>query len=195
MFKCSHAWQGLIAGVLVALILALALGPIALPARAQPAAPAALSIYNTSPLLIPAAAFSSDGFDPASMWFSFWGGYLQGGNVNTCVKAPVYVPQHASLTDMYVSVYDNDAAASVWVRLFRVDNYTGTVTEIASVATGVAAAGDYIQRPWDSLGNLKVQYPQFSYYLGACLESSTTRLYSVRIYYNLFWTYAPLIRK
>jgi hypothetical protein len=194
MFKCSHAWQGFAAGVLAALVLALALGPIALPAGAQPAvAPAGLPIYSTSPLVIPGAAFSSDGYDPPSMFFSFWGGYLQGGSINTCTKAPVYLPKGAKLIDMWTSVYDNDAAASMWIRLYRVDTYTGVVDVMAYVATSGAA--DYIQTPWDWIEYPMVQYPQYSYYVGTCLESAATRLYSVRIYYNLFRTYLPVVLK
>jgi hypothetical protein len=194
MFKCSHAWQGLAAGVLAALVLALALGPIALPAGAQPAVgPAGLPIYGTSPLVIPAAAFSSDGFDPDSMFFSFWEGYLRGGNINTCVKAPVYLPKGAKMIDMWTSVYDNDAAASMWVRLYRVDNFTGVVDEMAYV--GTSGAADYIQTPWDWIDYALVTYPQYSYYVGSCMESSDNRLYSVRIYYNLYRTYLPVIFK
>jgi len=64
-----------------------------------------------SPLIIPGADFRSDGFDPPSMWFSFWGGYLQGGNINTCMMAPAYLPNGATVYDIYASVVDNDASA------------------------------------------------------------------------------------
>jgi hypothetical protein len=127
------------------------------------------------------------------MFFSFWGGFLQGGNINTCMKAPVYLPRGAKLIDMWASVYDNDAAASTWIRLYRVDNYTGVVDEMSYVST--TGAADYIQTPWDWIDYPMVTYPQYSYYLGACLESSATRLYSVRIYYNLYRTYLPVILK
>ena len=185
MFKCSHAWQGLAAGVLAALVLALALGPIAPPAGAQPAvAPAGLPIYSTSPLVIPAAAFSSDGDDPGSMFFSFWDGYLRGGNINTCMMAPAYLPNGATVYDIYASVVDNDAAANVWINLYRVDNYDGSVDVMAQMWTDDAYASPAIISLEDyPIDYPVVEYPTYSYYLGACESSSNVDLYSVRLWY------------
>ena len=112
--------------------------------------------------------------------------------MNTCVKAPVYLPNGAELIDMWTSVYDNNASASMWTRLYRVDNYTGVVDEMAYVAT--SGASGVIQTPSDLIDYPKVLYPHFSYYVGTCLESSDTRLYSVRIHYWLSRTYLPAVR-
>jgi hypothetical protein len=195
--KKRNVWPWFLAGMLAALLLvaigtgavehATALTVAAVPDGAQ------VNVFDSSPIVIPAAAFSSDGFDPGSMFFTFWNGYLQGGNINTCFKAPVYLPLHATMIDMWTSLYDNDPSADIWVRLYRVDNYTGLVDVLAEAATQNMA--DYIQTPWDSIDYHHVQYPQYSYYVGGCAESDLTRLYSVRIYYNLNWMYLPVVMR
>jgi hypothetical protein len=195
--KKQNIWHWFLAGMLAALLLAgIAFGIVDhAKALAVPAASAdtRANIFDSSPVVIPAAAFSSDGFDPGSMFFSFWDGSLRGGNTNTCFKAPVYIPLRARMIDMWTSLYDNDPGANLWVRLFRVANYTGVVDELAYVAT--TGAADYIQTPWDWIDNPSVQYPEYSYYLGGCAESSETRLYSVRIYYELRWIYFPIVSR
>jgi hypothetical protein len=200
--KKRIVWLWFLAGLLAALLLAGGIGfgmVDRATALADPVAPSAVSIFDSSPLMIPAAAFSSDGYDPASMFFSFWSGYLHGGNINTCFKAPAYLPKHAYMADMWTSVYDNDASAKIWIDLYRVDNYTGAVVVLADVSTTAASAVTTIQTPWDwvdstSMRNF-VSYPQYSYYVGACAESSTTRLYSVRIYFNENKMFLPLLKK
>ena len=137
-----------------------------------------------SPLIVPAADFRSDGYDPASMWFSFWGGYLRGGNMNTCMMAPAYLPNGATVYDIYASVVDNDAAANVWINLFRVDNYDGTVVEMAQMWTDDAyASPDIVFLEDYPIDYPLVEYPTYSYYLGACMSSSSVELFSVRLWY------------
>ena len=137
-----------------------------------------------SPLIIPGADFRSDGFDPPSMWFSFWGGYLQGGNINTCMMAPAYLPNGATVYDIYASVVDNDASANVWINLYRVDNYDGSVDVMAQMATTDAyAAPDIISLEDYPIDYPLVEYPTYSYYVGTCMSSSSIRSYSVRLWY------------
>jgi hypothetical protein len=142
------------------------------------------AIVPSSPLVIPAADFRSDGYDPDSMFFTFWGGYLRGGNVNTCMMAPAYLPNGASVYDIYASVVDNDASASVWINLFRVDNYTGAVVVMAQMWTDDAyAAADIISLEDYPIDYPLVEYPTYSYYIGACSSSINVQLYSVRLWY------------
>jgi hypothetical protein len=137
-----------------------------------------------SPLMVPAADFRSDGFDPASIWFSFWGGYMRGGNLNTCMMAPAYLPNGATVYDIYASVVDNDAYANVWIDLFRVDNYDGTVVVMAQMWTDDAyAAPDIVSLEDYPIDYPLVEYPTYSYYLGACMSSSSIELFSVRLWY------------
>jgi hypothetical protein len=193
--KKRIVWLWFLAGILAALLLAgIGFGMVGhATALTVPAVPdgVRVNVFDNSPVVIPAAAFSSDGYDPDSIFFSFWSGYMRGGNTNTCFKAPVYIPMHATMVDMWTSVYDNDPSADIWIRLYRVDNYSGVVDELAYVSTQSAA--DYIQTPWDWIDYHYVQYPDYSYYVGVCAESALTRLYSVRIYYNLYHIYVPVI--
>ncbi len=67
-----------------------------------------------SPLVIPAADFTDDGFDPDSLFFPFGGGYFQGNSANYgCLVAPAYLPNGVTVTDIFVSVYDNDATVNI----------------------------------------------------------------------------------
>jgi hypothetical protein len=141
---------------------------------------------SSSPLVIPAADFRSDGYDPDSIFFFFGGGYIQGGNANSCVMAPAYLPNGATVYDIYASVVDNDAAANVWIRLFRVNNNTGVVNEMAYMYTDdVYHSPDIISLEDDSVDYPIVEYPTYSYYVGSCLASSAIHLYSVRIWYTV----------
>jgi len=192
-----NARRGLTAGVLVAVALALILAPTSPLIRAQsPQGPAAPSAVISVPLVIPGAAFHSDGYDPGSMFFSFWGGYMRGGNINTCVTAPVYLPQGVTIYDIYASVVDNDAAANVWIDLYRVDNYNGAVDVMAEMSTTAPYASSAITTLNDwPLSYPIVSYPSYSYYVGACLTSANTYLYSVRIWYDQYNLYLPALFK
>jgi hypothetical protein len=151
-------------------------------ASLDPSSP--LSVDSTSPLVIPGADFRSDGFDPSSIWFSFWGGYEQGGNVNSCMMAPAYLPNGATVYDIYASVVDNIATASLWIDLYRVDNYLGSVDVMAQMWTDTAYASSSIISLEDyPIDFPLVEYPTYSYYVGACLESVSTKLYSVRLWF------------
>ena len=141
----------------------------------------------SSPLVIPGADFRSDGLFPENIFFSFAGGYLRGDsvNINDCVMAPAYLPNGVTVSDIYASVYDNDVNYRIFVNLYRVDNYAGSVDLMASMATTPPGALDAIQVISDYPVDFPlVSYPSFSYYVGSCVESSAIRLYSVRIYYH-----------
>ena len=158
-------------------------------AGVAPHAPSAGGTYligtcYSSPLVIPAAAFSSDGYDPDSMFFSFPLGYVRGNAaMDGCVKAPAYLPNGATVTSVYASVYDNDGTYNIYIKLRRVDNYTGATATMASLSsTGTSSA---IRNIVDSsIDHPLIDYPQYSYYVTTCLPSYDIRLYSVRIYFD-----------
>ena len=138
-----------------------------------------------SPLVIPAAAFSSDGNSPANYLFDFWGGYFRGGP-NVCAKAPVYLPNNAWLSDASVSVYDNDANSHITVVFMRVSNVSSNPVMLKSAATSDAFVFDGITiLDLTPTFNQITTYPHYSYYVGFCALSPNTRLYSVRIYYKM----------
>ena len=158
-------------------------------AGAAPQAPAAggthlIGTCYSSPLVIPAAAFSSDGYDPDSMFFDFYGGYVRGNSATDgCVKAPAYLPNGATITHLYATLYDKNASNPVWADLWRVNRLTGATDWMATVET--TGASTSIQNLYTtSIDDPLVNYPDYAYYVTSCLLSSNLRLYSVRIYFQ-----------
>jgi hypothetical protein len=139
----------------------------------------------TSPLVIPAADFAADGANPDSMFFPFGGGYFQGnGDIYGCMVAPAYLPEGATVTDMFVSVYDNDATYNLTVNLRRADNFAGGTTTMANASSSGQFAG--IQTiSTSSITDPLVDYPDYAYYVTTCVLSGNIRIYSVRLYYTL----------
>lgn len=185
-------------GMLVALLLAgLAWPVVANAGSSQPQQGVASPAFSgSSPLVIPAAEFRSDGHDPDGVFFTFDSGYFRGEGNNSCLMAPVNLPQFAAIDIVYASVYDNDSdsGVNVWVQLYRVNNYSGVVDLMASMETTTESTA--IQVLSDaSVSEPNVSYPYYSYYVGACLESTATRLYSVRIYYTENLIFLPTIVK
>ncbi len=156
-----------------------------------------LSFGGGSPLVVPAAAFASDGFDPDSLFFSFGGGYMTGNAQNYgCVDAPVYLPQSAIVKNMFVSLYDNDASRGMTATFWRVDNFTGSVNQLGSVSTTAGGADAAIQVLNDNTITFPdIRYPDYSYYVTSCLGSSSLRLYSVRFQYAFSEAFLPAVSK
>ncbi len=200
----TAASRGFFLGGLAALLMAVAFAPVLAFGAAAPTLSAAVpsagvaqpqNFGGRSPLVIPAAAFRSDGFYAAGEFFSFSSGYLTGnGTSGACAMAPAYLPRYAIMGNMYISVYDNDGVYNVNVQLRRVNNYTGA-TDILAQA-GTAGTSTAIQTPSDfSVQYPMVTYPDYSYYVTVCLPTALTRLYSVRIYYDQYSIYLPAIMR
>lgn len=135
----------------------------------------------SSPLVITAADFSSDGNDPDGFYFDFAGGYVN-GNGTACLKAPAYLPHGAIVDSVYASLYDN-AAGNVMVNLRRVNVSTGGSDAMASF--GTSSDSTSIQDSSDAtISYPEVSYPTYAYYVTTCLNYADHRLYSVRIYYT-----------
>jgi hypothetical protein len=196
---CKDAVKGLALGVLAAVIVALGMAPVVarggdqhLPptnqALASPAGPQGFG--GPAPLVIPAAAFTSDGFNPDGFFFSFGGGYIN-GHGTACLKAPVYLPKGAVVDRVYASIYDN-ASGNVSVNLRRVNRSTGATNVMASMST--TSDSTAIQnRPDLSINYPKIEYPTYAYYATTCLNDANHRLYSVRVYYAEYWVHLPLV--
>jgi hypothetical protein len=163
----------------------------------QEAAGGATALWlGSSPLVIPAAAFSSDGFDPDSFYFTFSGGYIRGtAAADGCVKAPVYLPDGATIDSVYAYLYDNDSSRNAYIDVRRVRNLTGVQTTMASVSTSAYGNSTSIRY----LGDFTVVEPVvddlYSYYVTTCFLSTNVRLYAVRIFYTESEVYLPLILK
>lgn len=153
---------------------------------------------GTSPYVVPAAAFRSDGNDSyEDYFFSFFGGYVREQDVGSgagCMMAPAYLPEHVFVQDMFVSLYDNDAVVDSTVRLRRVNNYTGDVDILSTITSSGANSfitvysDTSIDEPW-------TVFPTYSYYVTACLASPDIRLYSVRLYYETNESLLPIMIK
>jgi hypothetical protein len=136
---------------------------------------------SSSPLVVPAADFSSDGGFPDGYFFDFEAGFLRGDGF-ACLKAPAYLPDGVTVDYVGASLYDN-ASGRVTVNLKRVDVVSGAVNTMATLGT-----------PWDStdiqsvgdndIDYEEISYPAYAYFLTICLSSANHRLYSVRIYYT-----------
>jgi hypothetical protein len=190
-------WLGAV--VLSALVIALMFWPVSLKVASQPMgkpadAPRSPTGTESRFYNIPAAAFLQAGEDTG--YFLFSGGYLRGLTDISYFMAPVYLPNYATIDEVYVSIYDNDASAASNVNLFRVNNSTGIVELIAGTDTSEAFNDPDIQILSDTtILNPQVIYPTYSYYVGINLQSSSVRLYSIRIWYDKIFTYMPLIAK
>jgi len=143
--------------------------------------------YDSGVLVIPGADFRSDGYDPDGYFFFFDGGYIRGNDgYGNCLMAPVYLPQAATIEDIYATVVDNDSSDSVWIGFYRLDNYYGTVEMLASFATTNEFADPSLVLISSDVPDeyAYVEYPDYSYYLGTCFNSSNIELYSLRVYYH-----------
>lgn len=135
-----------------------------------------------SPLVIPAADFAPRG-NGEDFYFTYSGGYVRGGY--GCVNAAAYLPQGATVEEVYATVYDNDGGGSVRIYVRRVDNFDGTVDDMAYMNTTNAGASPNVQVLSElTINQPDVEYPGYSYYVNTCLDSNDIRFYSVRFYYT-----------
>jgi hypothetical protein len=154
---------------------------------AAPQAPAAggthiVGTCYSSPLVIPAAAFSADGFLPNSFFFDFTGGYITGTAASYgCVMAPVNLPNGATIDRICATIYDN-SSSHLQLNLWRVHYSTGATTLMATVETTGTSTNVYTECDSSVLEPL-VDYPTYAYYVTTCLADEE-RIYSIRIYYN-----------
>lgn len=149
-------------------------------------AEAAIAANYTSPLVISAAELTADGFDPDSFFFPFGSGYMRGNSAAYgCLVAPVYLPQGVTVTDMFVTVYDNSNTYNSYVDLRRIGNFDGAGSLMATATTsGVTSSGSIYTVSDSTISNGVVLYPDYSYYVTTCLQSDAVRIYSIRLYYS-----------
>lgn len=144
-----------------------------------------LAVESSNYLVIPAAAFMSDGYWPNSSFMYFYGGYIRGANSAHygCVEAPVYLPYGATIDALYAYLYDNDASWSTGVELHRVRTMTGIHDYLGAVYT--SGYHNYIQYIGDTtISPSFVDSIYYEYYVTTCLDSNYHRLYGVRIHWH-----------
>jgi hypothetical protein len=136
-----------------------------------------------SPLVVPAAAFSDDGFSAGLFFFDFDTGALTGDDVGIdgCVKAPVTLPPGSTITALRSFLIDANGADTLLVRLWRVPHGTGPAGPAEPLAEASAAAdASAIQEVTDSTVANGVISNSYAYYVTACVQPGLF-LYSVHI--------------
>ena len=69
---------------------------------------------NTASVLVPAADFVDDGFTAQDYVYDETGGYIySGGDTYTCMQAPLYLPDGATVSTFGGYVVDNDASGRI----------------------------------------------------------------------------------
>jgi hypothetical protein len=146
---------------------------------------------GSSPLVIPAAAFTNDGGDPDGFTFYFASGYVDGGGT-AYMRAPVYLPHGATVSQVCYTVYDNNAS-NFTVYLRRKYNFSLAAAD--TMATLTTAWDDAnVHTDCDTTVNYPDTSLNYAYYLTTYLPAADTRLYAVRIYYSEP-VFLPLILK
>jgi hypothetical protein len=158
---------------------------------------------SSSPLVIPAADFSSDGYLPGSALFSLKGGYMAGVGTSIvpgggCIKAPVYLPRGASITNFaaYVydrEVYDRETKNDLVISLRRIRTMTG-LGELLGQVRDLGGSSDI-----HALFNSSIHPDQVddlhAYYVTTCLWTQKMRLYGVLIYFFAHHIYLPIVQR
>ena len=136
----------------------------------------------SSPLVIPAADFSDTGF--ANDGYEFWPalGYVKGLGFHN-LKAPVYLPNGATITGVTAVLYDDIPAINMQVAMFRCNRSTGAVDQMTWIFSSTSAIIQEVPNP-DPISFPTVSYPDYWYYVVVEFGAADQRLYSVRVDYT-----------
>lgn len=138
----------------------------------------------SSPMVVHATSFLSDGGAADQFFVSFSGGYLYGKNGGTCMMAPVYLPIGCEITWMYITIVDNDAT-DLTVQLRRQYVSGSNASEIiASVSS--SGASTTINSPYtSSITNPVVSSQYYNYFFNFCLpDTANIKFFNARLYYT-----------
>ena len=137
----------------------------------------------TSPLVISAADFSADGFNPDSMFFSFGGGYWTGDSENYGCMIALFIC--LPMQPLARCLYRCMTATQPEISPSMCD--ASIISTVAATQASASSSGDFagVQVISDiTIDNAIVQHPDYSYYATTCLLSESLRLYSLRLYYT-----------
>ncbi len=169
--------------VATALLLAVAPATAADDGNQGPAGP---SKSWGSPMVIPAAAFSTDGVDPEGHYYDARG-FLNGDGSDNSMVAPVYLPEGATLNKIVAYVYDNSdscgANANVHVYLNR-NHLSSAAYEVIGYTGSSGASGSPHPIEDDTIDGGSVNNLVYAYWLHLNMCSTAHELYSVVIYYS-----------
>lgn len=143
-----------------------------------------------SSTVIPAAAFTDDGFGDQSYALTFGGAYVFPYPDNTafCMQAPVYLPNGATVTAYSGHAYDNNASGNIWrleLRRFPYTNLNGSTAMADAPTTGAVNA---YQATVDlTIANPVIDNSAYAYFAAFCTDLSAganLRLYAVQVFYT-----------
>lgn len=132
--------------------------------------------------VIPAAAFTHDGFEPSSSRFLANTGRIVGSDQTYgCLVAPVYLPGDVEVVALWVSAIDEDSTFDVSMTLRKISSVS--VSSVAMVtATTVGTPGLATAANPDVEDPMVMRETQ-SLYLTTCVPSRDLELLSARILY------------
>lgn len=142
-----------------------------------------LLLGGASPMVIPAASFSDDGFDPDATFFSFSSGQTKGTpGAFGCLKAPVFLPHDVTVMSMFATINDTDVDDNVTVSLRKADSFSGA-TVLMGEATTTSSSG--LVSIFDgTITDPTVFHPNDLLYVTTCLPSADTAILTVRVYFS-----------
>jgi hypothetical protein len=146
---------------------------------------AALTVSLAGPanLVLPSAAFTSDGDYPDGFFMSFSEGYFYGTVASgACLLAPVQLPAGVTITGLEVRLNDNNATAVEWFDLYRTNLATGATQLIASVSSPAGTTGGVVALVDNTVLNPTVS-DMYAYQLCTCARE-TVYVYGARIGYS-----------
>jgi hypothetical protein len=144
-------------------------------------------------LVLPPAAFTSDGLIPDGFFVYFGGGYFVGQvESSACVLAPVNLPAGVQITSLEARLDDQNSDAYEWFDLYRINLQTGNAEIIASVSSPTGTTGGVV-----SLVDTTITSPEvsdmYAYQLCTCTRLAIY-VYGARIGYTST-TFLPLTTK
>jgi len=179
-------YRGLPEGVVVPLLLLLAgpvCGEVPIPEGTVP------TRAYTAPLVVPAAAFLTDGIDPDG--FLFENGHIQGHGSVSHLVAPVYLPHGARVTGLRAYVLDNSgscggsaANADIEIFLSRVGLADGALAAVAiTTSDGASSTVDFTPTFLVFSSAATIDNNEYAYWLDLKICSVSHRLMAVVIEY------------
>jgi hypothetical protein len=135
---------------------------------------------GNSPIVLPAGAFASDGDVPYGYYIP--GQYISGGT-NVRLRAAVYLPALAYVTDFIVVARDENSSVNGYFYLkeapFGVIGETNTIATVQTTGSDTA-----MQYPADYHVDRQINATENIYWVEASLPADDVYLYSVHLHFN-----------
>ena len=140
---------------------------------------------------IPAAAFVADsGGSDDGFYYYFAGLFWAPNNGGGCMQAPVNLPNNVTVTAVWATMYDNDAAVDWTVSLQRQNVYSVGAPGSSEYMASFSTTGESTN--YQNPGDETIDFPvidnyDYNYSFTTCIFGSTSnlRLYDIRVYYDV----------